>query len=240
VLSGLWQLHRYDEVQAELENLSLESFYSGYFRALLSFRETRDLKQLHAAGQELCSRYEEPACGWEIAIANRDYDLALKVLDGSEFPEDRQGLDSTERRRIQTYWLNGELDLLQQGLPRWQELLDTDRDDSGGFKTDRSYFNSALLLAIQGKPDEAEQLIERAEQLPIMDWTSRVVYKHEVCRVLGLIAATQAAVNCIQQGLEDPSLVNPFLEPYLPFYDAVRKQPEFIQMLAEIDGQYPN
>jgi hypothetical protein len=50
-----------------------------------------------------------------------------------------------------------------------------------------------------------------------------------------MIAATQAAVKCIREGLIEPSHVTPFLEPYLPFYDAIREQPEFIEMLTEID-----
>jgi len=35
--------------------------------------------------------------------------------------------------------------------------------------------------------------------------------------------------------LREPSAVNPFLEPYLPFYDSLRDKPEYIEMLIEID-----
>jgi hypothetical protein len=69
-----------------------------------------------------------------------------------------------------------------------------------------------------------------------IDWADRNELRPEACRVLGMIAATQAAVKCIRDGLNEPSHVTPFLEPYLPFYDLIRDQPEFIEMLAEIDG----
>jgi len=51
-----------------------------------------------------------------------------------------------------------------------------------------------------------------------------------------MIGATQTAVECMREGLEEPSNVMPFFEPYLPFYDAVRDEPAFIEMLADIDG----
>jgi len=35
--------------------------------------------------------------------------------------------------------------------------------------------------------------------------------------------------------MAEPSGVNPYVEPYLPFYDAIRDEPEFIELLADID-----
>jgi len=46
----------------------------------------------------------------------------------------------------------------------------------------------------------------------------------------------QATIDCIRDGLEEPSAILPFLEPYLPFYDSLRDQPEFVEMLIEIDA----
>jgi len=47
-------------------------------------------------------------------------------------------------------------------------------------------------------------------------------------------------VKCIRDGLEQASLMAPFLEPYLPFYDLIRNEPEFIEMLTDVDGNGPS
>jgi hypothetical protein len=44
----------------------------------------------------------------------------------------------------------------------------------------------------------------------------------------------EAAVACIRNGLEEPSSIIPFIEPHLPFYDPVRDEPAFVELLEEI------
>ena len=57
---------------------------------------------------------------------------------------------------------------------------------------------------------------------------------HLSCRALGMAASTAMAVNCIRAGLLKPSYVKPFLEPFLPYYDSIREQAEFVELLTEI------
>jgi hypothetical protein len=57
---------------------------------------------------------------------------------------------------------------------------------------------------------------------------------HRNCRVMGMAAASAAAVDCIRKGLSEPSLVMPFMEAYLPYYDSIRGEPEFVALLAEL------
>ena len=45
---------------------------------------------------------------------------------------------------------------------------------------------------------------------------------------------SKAAVDCIRVGLVKPSFVMPFLEPALPYYDSIRNQPEFEEMMIQI------
>ena len=52
-----------------------------------------------------------------------------------------------------------------------------------------------------------------------------------------MAAATAAAVQCIRTGLVEPSLVMPFMEPYLPYYDSIRDEAEFVDLLADIQGK---
>jgi hypothetical protein len=98
----------------------------------------------------------------------------------------------------------------------------------------------AALVGIQGNVNESERLIKLWLGPEQFDWAERNEFRHEACRVLGMIAATQAAVKCIRDGLKEPSHVHPFLEPYLPFYDSIRDQSEFIEMLADIDPVRPS
>jgi hypothetical protein len=50
----------------------------------------------------------------------------------------------------------------------------------------------------------------------------------------GLAAAT---VECFRAAFDEPSYVLPFLEPFMPFYDAIRHDPEFVELMAEIDPE---
>ena len=56
---------------------------------------------------------------------------------------------------------------------------------------------------------------------------------------MGFIFAHQATatVECIQSSLTEPSYEIPFIEPYLPYYDSIREEPEFVEFLAELDSQ---
>jgi hypothetical protein len=49
-----------------------------------------------------------------------------------------------------------------------------------------------------------------------------------------MINAKHAAIKCIRDGLHEAITIILFLEPYLPFYDSLREEPEFIEMLADI------
>jgi hypothetical protein len=53
---------------------------------------------------------------------------------------------------------------------------------------------------------------------------------------LGIAGAGAAAVECIQESLDEIGLMLPFQEPLLPYYDSIRDEPEFIELLAEING----
>lgn len=135
-----------------------------------------------------------------------------------------------------TRWLMNDVKSLSEDLPRWRPKLEKQRDDSGNAHWSKSNLGLALLAGAQGNAEESEQLIKGWLGPEQIDWAERNEFRHEACRVLGMIAATQAAVKCILDGLNEPSHVTPFLEPYLPFYDSIREQPEFIDMLVEIDG----
>lgn len=187
--------------------------------------------------EELCQLYEEPDCGWGARVANRDCPRALDSLGQMKDAFEGPGFSRNDRRRILTYWLMKKDKLPTEGLRQWQSQLEADRDDSGDLRRPTSYIGSAMLAGVHGNADESERLIQRWSRLDPIDWAERANSRHEACRVLGMIDATHAAVKCIRDGLEEASYIAPFLEPYLPFYDSLRDELEFIEMLVDIDGE---
>ncbi len=51
------------------------------------------------------------------------------------------------------------------------------------------------------------------------------------------VAAAYAAVDCLRTALANPSYVTPFLEPYRSFYDGIREEPVFVELVAELESQ---
>lgn len=242
LIQTLLMTHRYDEAWAEAENSSLKSFYTDYTKSLFLFRQDRDYKRFQDSIEELCQSFDKPEqdCGWEANIANRDYLGALDALQQADPDVTNLTRSISERKRVFTYWLMQDEVALAQGLDQWKAQIEENRDDSGDFRDSRSYIGSALLDGIQGNTSESVQQIQQWYRDEPVDWANRTINTHEICRVLGMIKATTAAVKCIQDGLVRPSYMVPFLEPYLPFYDSIHDEPEFIEMVVDIDGNRPS
>jgi TolB-like protein len=232
VLITLLVTHRYDEAWAESRIAPVRTLTTGYLGALQNFQEDRDFPKLQDSMQELCQYSEEADCGWEAHIANRDYRRALESLDAAG---DEPAVSDFDRRKIFTYWLMGNDEILRERLPEWQNQLARNQDESGRYPFSPSYIGAAMLAGIQGNANDAARLIARWDRHAPVDWAERVGRRQEACRVLGMIAATQATVKCIREGLAEPSGIIPFLEPYLPYYDPLRDEPAFIEMLDAID-----
>jgi hypothetical protein len=43
-----------------------------------------------------------------------------------------------------------------------------------------------------------------------------------------------ATLDCLRSALAEPSLVMPFLEPLLPYYDAMRDEPRVVDFIARL------
>ncbi|MEE4145211.1 MAG: winged helix-turn-helix domain-containing protein [Halieaceae bacterium] len=235
VLRVLLLTHHYDAAKAELENVPFNSFITGSTRHLVLFRDNRDFDSLQAATAELCQFYEVEDCGWEAHVANRDYRSALDSLDAPDEPGRTLALSQSEGRRIMTYWLMTRDGLQTPEFDPWFDSLEKRSTDSIDLKNARAYLALAMLAGIRGKNDESETLVRRWNLQEPVDWAERSNSIHEACRVLGMIGAADAAVQCIRTGLDEASRVAPFFEPYLPFYDPIREEAAFVGLLAEID-----
>lgn len=231
--------HRYDEAFAEVENSTIESFTTAYARSLFLFREQRDFKHFQQSVQKSCRLYEQANCGWEVHIANRDYQAALDSFEQKEGESDSTVIQAVELNRIFTYWLMQDVTPLSQELVKWNTQLENGRNDTGEFRDGRSYIGAAALSGIQGDTTYAVRQIDQWYRHRPIDWANYSQWNHHACRILGMVAATDAAVQCIKKGLKQATLIMAFWEPYLPFYDPIRDQPQFIAMLTEIDNRQP-
>ena len=239
LINALLISHRYDEVLAEVEKTTLRSFTIERTRHLMLFREQRDFIQFQQSVHELCQLYQEPNCGWEEHVAARDYPAALNSIDADSDDGNNPFLRTREIYHIFTYFLMRDEASLEQGLPIWKAQLDEGRDESGEFIDWRAHIGSAALSAIQGDTAETIRQIEKWNLYKPVDWAERAGRLHSTCRILGMVTASDAAVKCIRVGLDQASFIIPFWEPYLPYYDAIRNEPEFIEMLLEIDPAGP-
>lgn len=68
------------------------------------------------------------------------------------------------------------------------------------------------------------------------DLVERAVKRHHACRALGMAGVAPAAVDRLRSTFAEPSLAHPFIEPSLPFYDAIRDDPPYSALLAETRG----
>ena len=231
--------HRYDEALAEVESSTAKSFDIAYAHNLLLYRKHRDLKHFQQSINSLCLQYEQANCGWEVHIANKDYLAALDSIGQEKDEPGRFFSETAESNRIFTYWLMEDKASLSREFAIWSSQLEDGRDDSGNFRDGRSYIGAALLSGIQGHTTESIQHIDQWNRHRPIDWANQAIWGHNACRILGMVTATSAAVNCIKERLQQASLVMAFWEPYLPFYDSIRNEPEFIALLTDIDGVQP-
>ena len=124
-----------------------------------------------------------------------------------------------------------------------QALLDDIRTrlDALGPREETLETMAALTLAavagMEGNVSQAEEYVERWFTGAGLDWPDRVLYRETACQILGIAGAAEAAVQCIRDGLEEPSMLMPFIEPKLPFYDSIRDEPEFIELARELANQ---
>jgi len=61
----------------------------------------------------------------------------------------------------------------------------------------------------------------------------RCVFRTAALYIVGAWLVLQVAdVDCLREAYPKPSTAFPFLEPYLPYYDPIRDEPAFVELLA--------
>jgi TolB-like protein len=242
--------HRYEDARMEIENSEFQDFWLSYWHNILLLREHQDLGRWVndlAAHQKEFEGVADPQKMWEARIAMRDYAAAEKMLNAMQGPgkpdESMEGqgvYPIIVRNQIVTYWFMQRSNRLAEVLIQARAPLDKIRNSDGDFRNRNANLDMALVTAAEGNTEETELLIRRWRRGVTEDLTDLAYRRHESCRLLGMAGATAAAVECIRTGLAEPSLVMPFMEPFLPYYDSMRDEPEFVELLAEIEAAANN
>lgn len=234
--------HQYDEAMWEIENADYRSMNLSVLHSYLQQRDqweaARGIESLKALENEYGVN-ANPRILWEAYIAARDFGGAEESLAAIESasPDDDDWaftllLDAYLEQAI-TYWFLGAIDQLGPLLVQWRAKLEALGNSNEGPQTHLN-LAMAFVAATEGNTEETERLIRTWRRKDGADLAGLVNTLHYACRALGMAAAISAAVECIREGLVEPSFVMPFMEPFLPYYDSIRDESEFIALLNDI------
>ncbi len=162
---------------------------------------------------------------------------AICDADGSD-ENSRPGISGCQVAQITTYWLLQKSDQLTEVLAKARSHLDQHRDSDGEFRPvlEFLWLDLALVTAAEGNSAEAARLVRRWLREVNADPAEQSSRRQNACTMLGMAGATIAAVECIRTALVEPSYVMPFFEPFLPYYDPIREEPAFVELLSELDN----
>ncbi len=173
---------------------------------------------------------------WWSRVISRNYENAMQTL--AMFPDSTPAGQFGVNDKTMAQLITA---LAMDDDERMQALLDDIRIqlDTLGPREETLETMAALTLAavagIEGNTSQAEEYVERWLNGAGLDWPDRVVYRETACQVLGIAGAAEAAVSCIRDGLEEPSMLMPFIEPKLPFYDSIRDEPVFVELVNDLE-----
>jgi TolB-like protein len=242
----VWNLkiaHRYDEAWEEIQAIDDPNYRIAWVGAWLRVREHRDLGELAAEMDALHEEYGEHSHvedRLETRLVNREFEVAEALLAEMPVSEDRRYwahivVPDNTLYELQLRWFLGQEEQLAALVADTRARL-AEYVPDGSVGDGRTLLLAALLAALEGDTEETERLIRRWNREEAQDWPERVHSRDRSCQILGLAGAAEAAVECIRTGLEEPSHVAPYLEPWLPHYDRIREDPAFVALLDELDG----
>ena len=240
LVGNLGLMHRYDDALTASKATEADSYQLSYWRSLMDLREHRDIGRWSADIEAIQERYDseaEPLTLWQARIASRNFAGAEQLLDQLESEASEIGVYMSEQdiARISIAWFTGNQELLAGMLPAKRAFLEQSRDSNGEFINYGTNLELALIAAAEGKADEAERLIRMVMREARKDMTSQTAMVSTACQVLGMAGAALAAVDCLRTAFREPSSAHPFLDPYTPYYDRIRDDPAFVELLAELE-----
>ena len=243
IIYTLFLLHRYDEALAEAAAFDEESSWVSRFKAQMRVREHGDLGQFVDEVKSLpfndLTEARKAGYLWKAFVAGRDYESAAELLPLMDDESlSHAGITDRNLHSIITYRFLGQDDKVREFAAEIERELSEAAEEYGVDPLEHQpVLTLALLAALEGDTVETEQLIRLYYEGPGTDWAGRAGQREFVCQTLAMGGAAEAAVKCIRDGLEEPSVIVPFFEPLLPYYDGIRDDPAFIELVEELENQ---
>jgi TolB-like protein/DNA-binding winged helix-turn-helix (wHTH) protein len=240
LVANLMMAHRYDEASTVLESTRVSSLRLAVLQSELDVRSHGDptrLEQDLLALQLEYGKKVRPFKLWEAHIAARNYPAALAVIDafqGSSLTPDAWSyinVPDSELTRLITLSLQqnsargGGSAEGQLALPGAEYIVQE--------QTDELILARALSAAATGQRKETERLVRRWQREAAEDYAALANHRHYSCRALGMVNAVPATLACLRSALAEPSVLRPFIEPLLPYYDGMREDSRFQAFVAE-------
>jgi len=242
IVGSLMLMHKYDEALAEIEAYKGREYFLEQARATLAVREHGDLMRRAMEIGKLADEIGDGIYLWDIWMTRfdaGDFDGAVEALEA--IPERRGatrpglGISGKQAVSIETYWAMKDSEKLAEHVAdarsTLEQSLTTDQPP-----TAVDFLSQALLAAVDGHTEETERHIRDWFRAIEQDLADKMRSWELACRALGMAGAAEAAVRCIREGLEQPSNVAPFIEPHVPYYDPIRSEPVFLELLQELGG----
>jgi len=240
LILNLVLMHRYDEALAELENHDAQDENMEFVRAQLLVREHGDLqrmvKDVVAINEEFDSKDSLDNLIFANAMAG-EFEVAADLLETmTDEGVTPMGLSDKQFNQVLVSHLLGDSDTVAELAAIARENLAA-RGIPFDEIDDWRAITLAAMAAAEGDTAQAVQFIRQFYRGSGTDWANRVHNRDFTCQILGIASAAEEAVQCIREGLEEPSRVMPFLEPKLAFYDPIRDEPVFIELVEELERE---
>ena len=230
--------HRYDEALATIETFDEPGERALFHVAQIGVREHGDLKRMAREVAAIDEKYNTKTSRDDKFFAyvmSRDFEAAASVVEA--MPEEGatpMGLSDRHFNQLVVSHFLGDEDKVAELTALGRRNLEESGVDPEAIRDYRA-IALAAFAALEGDAEAAERFIQQYYRGSGTDWANRVFNRDFTCQILGVVGAANAAVRCIRDGLEEPSYVMPFLEPRLPFYDPIRNEPVFVQLLEELE-----
>lgn len=139
------------------------------------------------------------------------------------------------RNSVENYYFLGKREELKLASSQMRSLIDSRRAPDGSIRILSTILDLALVEAAEGNADEAMRLVRHWRRSESADLAGLIERRSMSCGILGMAGATVEAVKCLRESFEEPSYAMPFIDPFYPHYDSIRDEPEFVELVAEID-----
>ncbi len=236
---NLLLLHRYDEAAAEIDAYEGRDQWMEAMRAALDLRQHGDLQRTAQGMIEIHEEFGTPFSYGLMIFAHqvtRDFEAAARAAEAiPDTGVSPAGLADAQMTKLEIWHFLGDQEKVAELARNARAAIDQPGIELSEIGDQRA-MTLALLAATEGDAEAAERFIRQYFRGEGTDWAVRPATRDRACRILGMAGTADAAVKCIRDGLAEPSRVMPFFEPRRPHYDAIRQEPAFVDLVAELEG----